>query len=76
MKLFMVRFARHYTPQGISPFCVAIIEHDVLLATEERVHLRPDYTVNQAALTADWLNQRAQGYPRRAALKHLYNGRG
>lgn len=42
----------------------------------QRSHPRPLYTMTEAAQTAQWLNERAKGYPRNSKLDHLYNGRG
>lgn len=53
---------------------VAILARDA--NTREIVHAysRPGYTGIEAAFTAKWLNERAQGYPVPESLNHLHNG--
>ena len=74
MNLYSAKFV-HSNPDRTHSH-VAIIVRDADTRAVLSVKDRPLYSMTEAAATADWLNDRAKGYPRSERLEHLYNGRG
>lgn len=75
MRTFSAKFYR--STETVHSSHVGIVERELEIGGQiVRVHDRNNYTISDAAITASWLNERTQGYPRNEALEHLYNGRG
>ncbi len=72
MKTFAAKFVRDIHDGSYTR--VAIVEKDSDGAVL-RIHDRPAYTRSEARATAQWLSERARGYPRNGRLDNLYNGR-
>ena len=75
----MIRYSQGFKREtnevsGHTTTCVAILARDMDTREVIEAHSRAAYTGTEAAITASWLNERAQGYPVPEALKHLHNG--
>jgi hypothetical protein len=72
MKTFAAKFV-HSDPARTQSH-VAIIVRDRDSRAVLKVADRHLYSMTEAAHTADWLNDRAKGYPVNDRLQHLFNG--
>lgn len=54
---------------------LAVITERCMETGQVAMYGRGEYTLEQAAYTAQWLNERAEHYPIPVRLEYLYNGR-